>query len=859
MKQKVITPTKGICNTIPDMICADNELADSFNIEYRDEALRPIQDLASFHNFDGVLMCVHHLNNGDKIYIQKLDTGVKWTKIDESGTSTKGNLQVTNPISAQTVGNTLIINTQDGMKYFIWQGTYKYIGDRIPEQKFKAYLYAEEYDLGEEGRVHRGLVFESEKVGYDGIIKYEEGKLSIISGQEDAYRNLIVSTYYNAEKLAHERKTFTRPFFAMSAVELYDGSYIYHSCPIPLFPSVRKSAWANMYTASTTHDDTLAHSVVGYKLHCSQNTDYTNWTDIVRGVTLFITDQVALYETSGLSYKIVRIGETEANIHDTVSGGSQNNCFYREQNAESLGLTINNGFILYIDALVSRAEDDILKDMREQGAFFKLCDLGTRILANKDVSTLFGPHDIDNITTSQRLNKIDYHTHSTLKTEKKIYNFNHRINLVSPTRTLFEGFDFFMPYTTEGNLNENNYSITVGIDTPDGVKYVNKTFSSWDVINGQDTWFYYPDPRAKQVWINGTAYPLTEHKGLNGAYIFARLPESGFRPDTGSHIVSIDNEEELGNYIVQSDVDNPFYFPAEGYVRVGQGEIIGMAGLTTALSQDAYKVATTIVFTTQGIWALQISADGQYSSVPPPFSREVCSNPESITMIDNGVLFTSEKGLMLITDNVINCISEQLKGKFTAQAEGIDFANFIKGAKLAYDYKNNSIWIINRSENKQEYVWVYNLRQGTYARKEFVDEVEAVINDYPDNLIQIEKNHTAYSMLNSPDRLNDKNTYVGRAITRPLNFDEAIRLKSITDIKLIQDCQNNVGLEILSSNDCKNWQKINSIRGRGFNFYVFKFTFSDIKATDTMAGIVVTYETRQENKIRGGGKRVQKT
>ena len=839
MTQKVITPTKGICNTIPDMICQDNELADSLNIEFRDEALRPIQDLEVYKNFDGVLMCVHHLNNGDKVYIQNLTTNVKWTRYNKSDTASSGNLNVSNPLSAQTVGNTLILNTANGLEYFLWKGNaYDYLGNKIPVQGFKAHLrpYGEEY------------VFESEHQGYEGIIKYEEGKLSVVSGQEEAYRNLTVSTYFEAEKLAHEKKAFTRPFFVMSAVELYDGSYIYHSCPIPLYPSVRMSAWANMYTVSTNHDNTFTHNVVGYKLYCSQGTDYSKWADIVRNVTIFVTDQVPLYETSGLSYKIEQFNEKEVYLHDTVSGTTQNKCYYQQKNAATLGLTISSwDYLLYLNALIPRPEEDILKDMREQAAFFKLCDLGTTEITDKDTSSLFGTHDIDNITTSQRLEKIDYHTHSTLKTEKNIYNFNHRINLISPTRKLFEGFDFFMPYNLESTNNPYNYNITVEIETSSATKYVNKSFSSYDIINGQDTWFYYPDPRAKYVWINGSKYQLTEHRGLNGAYILGKLPTKGFQEDNGQliHPTGV-NEEELDNYIVQSGVDNPFYFPAEGYVRVGQGEIIGMAGLTTALSQDAYKVATTIVFTTQGIWALQISSDGQYSSVPPPFSREVCSNPESITMIDNGVFFVSERGLMLITDNGINCISEQLKGKFNDT--DIDFVNYIKDAKIAYDYKYNSIWIINRSREGEKYAWIYNTKQGTYARKEFTEEVLTTINDYPDTLIQVDGK--TYTMLYSPDRLNDANKYSGHVITRPLNFDEAIRLKSIRDIKHIQDCENKPKMTIYASNDCKIWNKINSIKGRGFKFFKFEYKFTNIGAMDTLAGTIVTYETRQENKVR---------
>ena len=202
--------------------------------------------------------------------------------------------------------------------------------------------------------------------------------------------------------------------------------------------------------------------------------------------------------------------------------------------------------------------------------------------------------------------------------------------------------------------------------------------------------------------------------------------------------------------------------------------------------------------------------------------------------------------MILITDNGINCISEQLKGKFNDTY--IDFVNYIKDAKIAYDYKYNSIWIINRSREGEKYAWIYNTKQGTYARKEFTEEVLTTINDYPDTLIQVDGK--TYTMLYSPDRLNDANKYSGHVITRPLNFDEAIRLKSIRDIKHIQDCENKPKMTIYASNDCKNWNKINSIKGRGFKFFKFEYKFTNIGAMDTLAGTIVTYETRQENKVR---------
>lgn len=822
MTQKVITPTKGICNTIPDMICQDNELADSLNIEFRDEALRPIQDLKVYKNFNGALMCVHHLNNGDKVYIQNLTTDVQWTRYNKSDTASSGYLNISNPLSAQTVGNTLILNTANGLEYFLWKSTkYEPLGNMIPIQDFQ---------VGMNFNLLKGY-FTADPIGTDGIVERNDEVFYGVK-DKDAYKDMVVALWNNADNKARDEKHFTQPFLVTSAVELYDGTYTHMSAPVLMYPSIQHNHTA-FFSKIDNEKAGMSLGIRGMTLSCLQRVDFSDWRDIVKSITVFVSEQIPIHETELTDVYFQKV-ENDINWNGIDKYGSY----------------VYNSDSQY-RVLKEREEQDIVRDIAETSVFYKLCALPITAFGQAgtltDISGMFDKHTLRNLSTQPTLSNLDYYSLCPIYTDKPIISYNRRLNLHGVKRGFFQGFTQFMPYHGNEGLEAKEICTLVTINTQEGKKEVRFTFHTTDIFNGDCSWFYYPDPRAVSVNINGTVYYLKEHSGLNGAYYIKGLPKGNEKHITGATWSnSLPEPEYLQNFLLQSGVDNPFYFPAGGYVRVGQGEIIGMAGLTTALSQDAYKVATTIVFTTQGIWALQISSDGQYSSVPPPFSREVCSNPESITMIDNGVFFVSERGLMLITDNGINCISEQLKGKFNDA--DIDFLNYIKDAKIAYDYKNNSIWIINRSKQRQMYAWVYNLKQGTYARKEFKEEVLTTINDYPDTLIQTEGN--TYTMLYSPDRFNDKKNYSGHVITRPLNFDEAIRLKSIRDIKHIQDCENKPEMTIYASNDCKTWNKINSIKGRGFKFFKFEYIFTNIGAMDSLAGTIVTYETRQENKVR---------
>lgn len=100
-----------------------------------------------------------------------------------------------------------------------------------------------------------------------------------------------------------------------------------------------------------------------------------------------------------------------------------------------------------------------------------------------------------------------------------------------------------------------------------------------------------------------------------------------------------------------SDTFLPQTFPYANTYAIGNGTIIGLASLSISLSQDTFGSYPLLVFTTDGIYSMEVDKTGVgvYTNVPPPFSREVCVNPNSICEIDGAVLFASSKGLMIAT------------------------------------------------------------------------------------------------------------------------------------------------------------------------------------------------------------------
>lgn len=846
-KQTIIIPKKGICNTLPDQISHDTELYDALNLIYDDDAVKPIQCPQMVTSIKEKLLYVHQLNSGDVYYI--FDKGNSFDYYKHVGdnllfigsrTIEGGIIQVT------AVGNTLIVNTLSGIEYFLFKnGGYTALGKKIPTQQFYAELYM--------GTIYNGWGM-SDPLNTNGIVNQPgsgvASPMNIVN--TDSYRDLVIALFNNVDNKHKENKRFTQPFFVVSAVELYDGSYTMMSAPVLLYPSITDNGYANH------SGDSMTYYSFGAYLRCQQLYDYTDWSDIVKGVTVFVSEQIPLYDTlsSTLTYDRMSSDDTILNGIFHYAEKGQLDFGYQELTISTVN-TSDTKPDVFRRILAKRSEEEIKKDIVSTSAFFKLCDLGRStfgVNGYQDVSHLFTKFDLLNLTSATRLNKLEYFSHTQLRTSKQMFTFNRRLNLIAPQRNFFEGFDQFMPYYNEPSKKTYNFKVT--ISTPDGFKHAYKTVETQDIISTK-SWLYYPDPRATSINVNGTDFPLTEHKGLNGAYYFGGLPTGDEKVVAGIGETGANTDTEvLQNFIVQSDVDNPFYFPAEGYTRVGQGEILSMAGLTTALSQDAYKVSTTIVFTTQGVWALTVNSDGRYSSVAPPFSREVCNNPSSVTMIDNGVLFSSDKGLMLIDDNGIRCVSTNLDGKLISKEihdtlfgedtdrPNMNFKEFLLEAILAYDYKNSHVWIINENYS---FSWIYSLKTGTFSRYADTRRYDNICANYPDTLLQ--DSQGLYSLRGIADINNDTNGYSGHLVTRPLKFDESIRLKSLRDLQHI-DTDTGVSLQIYASNDCKTWGLINSLGGRGFRYFIFKYSFTNIKATDSYAGTLVGYNIKQPNKIR---------
>ena len=232
-------------------------------------------------------------------------------------------------------------------------------------------------------------------------------------------------------------------------------------------------------------------------------------------------------------------------------------------------------------------------------------------------------------------------------------------------------------------------------------------------------------------------------------------------------------------------------------------------------------------------------------------SREVCNNARSITETDGYIFFTSAKGLMVIDGGQVRCVSEKLTGSESKSIKGLlkmSFVDFLKTCFIAYDYRDHLLYLMNKTP---EYCYVYSMTEGTFSLKNRLSCVRT-INGYPDTLLQ-NATGEVYSLLDRPNINDDTNTYACSLSSRPMKWENSAALKTLNRVKVIFDQQSTttkIRLVMYGSNDCVAWQRVTSLRGRGFKYWKFNINLSGLRASDSLSGVLIETQERYTGKIR---------
>lgn len=719
--------------------------------------------------------------------------------------------------------------------------------------------------------------------------------------KEDKQSDLTESIYALVNRtnniIAHNGRFYAN-FFVRYCYRMFDGSMIMHSSPvfIPVqIPDSYMVLSANAlssftdYAIDTSDDFTIqridennnkfsVHITKAAFIYYPRNVDlnYTildakreeleEWKDVIKSVDIFITPPISNVDTSK------KISSIRLNRRNYMLGKGLLSLTFETSLPSETSTPTRIG-----DSSVdfpSLSPDAYRNKLKNTSAFYKVCSLKLSDLAICSAKKL--PVDKNAVyqVSLQEQMKDDYKTHNSLFAQGG-YVYNHRLNLYGMKEKLFQGFSGFVmlpglySLTFDTNYQELRYKIqkiVVSLNTTSGTKYVessDKFFSRQDI----DVFMicnlvkFYPDSRAEKMAIFCKDYsdndvifvfPLEQCEELNGAMhmgdftdiFLAGNFEEQYKVDKFDY--TVDDVVELSNKIYTSESDNAFYFPLNGINTVGIGTIQGIASTTRALSQGQFGQYPLMAFSTDGIWAMEVSSKGTYSSIHP-ISREVCSNPKSITQLDQSVLFATNRSISRIAESQVVSMSDVLDGpgfnisgslgkflNFFNDAEEdsesvktikaqmrqlIDFTSspieFFQRCQVIYDYKNSRIFCLDvtqasKTSTADTVAFCYSIKDNAWSTF-LIQNVLTAINSYPHPYIQYRDG--SVMVLDKGYDYEDTTEYHGIIVTRTLKFDEDNVPDSITGYIHSLTSGTIPVMWLYGSNDNQNWHYIGRLGG----------------------------------------------
>lgn len=814
----------------------------------------------------------------------------------------EGSLQSLRPFSStvinqvSAIGNTLTVLATDGMHYFLWKGEeegYLYLGTEIPELPISFGLQTE-------------LVKEDEfQITFNNIPRAE-----IFSEFSDENKTRISDQVLaKVNKFINERSTqkgkFIYPFLVRYAFRMYDGTLTKHSAPILMVCSSDTAPqvfWTNLHGADTATAYNSAKLVIcgglntlDYAVPYQSNIDnIKKWEDIINSVDIFISAPIYSYDQSGKCTNFTSLQRSDAycisKLINQVADKEKYPVRYQHHTFSLMyGLVFNPTNLKSLESrlMLPRKTTDAIKDeIRNCSTFYLLESIKIDALTTERTTITPDESYLSSLVTREVMTD-DYDSHDKL-CPKYAFTYNQRLNIANIEKKLFKGFSAWALFThTNGYVGNYDDAPPTLIDYRISLHctvFIKQNENNI-IVEGEagafspkynHLFFYYPNPNAYRVLFHLSGLwtlerKLEKHAFLNGAFFFGGWEEDDTERATEIPTPSSDAARTvpLPNKIYTSEINNPFYFPLKGINTVGTGEIMGICSAVKALSQGQFGQFPLYAFTTEGVWALEVSSEGTYSA-RQPVTRDICTNPTSITQIDSAVLFATERGIMLISGSESQCITNVLNGsvfhlntlpaynklleKTSLPTECFDlaeFKHFITGCGMTYDYKNQRIIIFHPSK---AYAFIYSMKSKQWGmmQSNFTDAV----NSYPDAYVMTSDNRLVN--LSEPDESPLGETIQFMILTRPMRLDMPDTLKTIdTAIQRGMFTKGHVSQVLYGSRDLHNWFIITSsvdhyLRGfRGTPFKYFRFALiGTLQKYESISGCSISFTPRQTNQLR---------
>lgn len=863
MQQKEIKYT-GITARPSDYDSPDGDLATAINVTNEEGNLKPIQlPNKMFACKANETLIYVHSNSTYKNGIF-LSEGILYfssiENIDKERLLVYA-LQNTTISSISSIGNMLILCTSSGILYAIYSNQkYTILGNKIPELP-PVTIIEEKYYSRSMGEYSMSKTINKTKIK-------PSKRNTQNSGDEYAASisyilNEFYSLFYANSEALYTENYFIFPFFIRIAYRLYDGSVACHSSPIlVLSDTMDISLTSDGFSIGEEYEVTQL-TIAGFTpskvaISINENLDLKSWGELISSIDIYISQPIYTMnmDSSGLYVNPII---TKWNGRQPIEGYTQ---YELNENVTT---------------------KQLINKIKENSTFYKVESIPIKDIAGKSTIVISAEKVKKQTLVTQEVMIDDFRTHCINHAEGA-YAYNNRINIFNIKTKLFSGFSIntfdIIIRTTSGQpggekdtpnckINDTGTtSIAVYIKKEDGQTAIVKT--SQPGTYKMPRYFYYPESQAYKAVISSglksIEVPLEAHLGLNGAqYISETIKEKDI---TGTFITVEENDSEIraANQIKISEINTPFFFKAINTYTVGAGEILAISSTTKALSQGQFGQFPLYAFTTEGIWALEVSSTGTYSAKQPA-TRDVCNNQQSIIQLDGAIAFTTNQGIMLLSGSESNCISDILDGpifdksklaSFDKLVENVElttmplayipFKGYLKNCQMSYDYPNSRIVIFNPT---QPYSYVYNLKSKAWTI--ISESFKSALNSYPDSYLSKENGDVVNLSSSNTDQ--SINAFL---VTRPFKLDAPDLLKTITQaIHRGVFSKGSVKSVLYGSRDCINYFPVTSstdhtIRStHGSPFKYFRFVIIAVLSPgDSLSGTSIVFDTKQTNKLR---------
>lgn len=768
-----------------------------------------------------------------------------------------------------SIGNILIFFTSDGMYYYLWKAAgYLFLGNHLPEMGISFYLKS----------TTGGLV---ESDPFSASIENISPYIQVLDHfvESDVPAVIAHCNKFVADKATNAGK-FVYPFFVRWAYRLYDGSLAMHSAPIYMQPNTNLLLSNNQ---PLTHEGSYNWKVEAYItalcMACNNIQLLEGWSDIIKSIDIFITPPEYLHDQNATK---ISLGQNYSDCCE-VNGVKRSGIYVIAPHPKDYSYVTKEGSTFFFLKSISLSE---LNNYRYSGKEIDIKNDYLSSLVNRELMT------------------DDYDSHDHIMA-KYSYTYNNALNITNLAKTFFNGYS--PAVETNGQVGSNvlqkDGGITIYIKDGSNEVCVEKectvppfTMVNTDKVCAPYRFFFYPNSNAykMRVWwkprLTDTPYvnqyiyidiDLQEHPMLNGAYAYLNFG-SYETSNTDRKVSYVKNwgategyKSVVKNKLYTSATNNPFVFPVERIITIGSGEIYCLSSATKALSEGQFGEHPMYAFTNEGVWALTVNkSTGGFSTVQP-FIRDVITNIESLTQLDNSIVFTSDRGIVHVYGANSDVITDRLKiekvfdvttlpdfdklaNLSSIQLENLKYTElrkYLPKSRILYVYVPQRLLVYNTDF---PYVYIYSLKTKEWSIVNY--RIRGHINSYPMALAMTDDYKLVDFCENATEdeEGNPIKGIKGIVVTRPIKLDAPDTLKTIdTIIQRGTFKRGHVKTALYASNDLFNWQLVWTSQDhylrqfRGTPYKYFRIVLlCDLEQDESVYGATIQYTPKLTNQPR---------